>query len=82
MSGATQPWSPELDAVIAAPKHHRLLFENDRVRILDTRGTPAVAAGNVLWSGPLGPHTLENVGPTELHVVSTELKDPAAKDNL
>ena len=31
------PWPPELDAVIAAPKHHRLVFENERVRVLDTR---------------------------------------------
>ena len=31
------PWPPELDAVIAAPKHHRLVFENDQVRVLDTR---------------------------------------------
>src|SRR5436190_5957317 len=31
------PYPPELDAVIAAPKHHRLVFENDRVRVLDTR---------------------------------------------
>ena len=31
------PWPPELDAVIAAPKHHTLIFENERVRVLDTR---------------------------------------------
>lgn len=41
------------------------------------RGKPAVVAGTVLWSGPLGPHTLENVSLIELHVVSTELKDTA-----
>ena len=29
-----------MDALIAAPKHHRLLFENDRVRVLDTRIAP------------------------------------------
>lgn len=33
-------WPPELDALVAAPAHHRLLFENDRVRVLDTRITP------------------------------------------
>ena len=115
MSGATQHWPPELDALIAAPKHHRLLFENDRVRVLDTRIAPgdtvpvhthrwqAVnhvvawsdfvrrdAGGKVLvdtrgrpppvnlplivWGDPLPPHTLENVGTGELHVVSIELK--------
>src|SRR5579859_4410549 len=29
------PWPRELDAVIAAPDSHRLLFENDRVRVLE-----------------------------------------------
>ena len=107
-------WPPELDALVAASKHHRLVLENDRVRVLDTRiapgdtvplhthrwpavhqvmswsdfvrrdehgvvevdtrGKPAVAVGTALWSGPLGPHTLENVGAAELHVVSVELK--------
>src|SRR3954452_18464053 len=28
-------WDPELDAVKAAPKHHKVLFENDRVRVLE-----------------------------------------------
>ena len=115
MSGAAQPWPPELDAVIAAPRHHQVLFENDRVRVLDTRiapgdtvplhthrwpaahqvvswsdfvrrdaagqmtvdtrGKPAPAGSPaVLWGEPLPPHTLENVGSTELHVISTELK--------
>jgi len=27
---------PELDALTAAPAHHRLLMENDRVRVLET----------------------------------------------
>lgn len=37
-------WSSELDALVAAPEHHRLLFENDRVRVLDTR----IAAGDTV----------------------------------
>src|SRR6266540_2835693 len=32
------PWSEALDALQAAPRHHRVLFENDRVRVLATRG--------------------------------------------
>ncbi len=119
MSGAVQPWPPELDALVAAPKHHRLLFENDRVRVLDTRiapgdtvplhthrwpavheirswsdfvrrdaegrvtadtrGKPTPASlPAVMWGEPLPPHTLENVGSTELHVISTELKPAPA----
>lgn len=110
------PWPAALDALVAAPQHHKLLFENDRVRVLDTRIAPGDTVplhthrwpavnqinswsdfvrrdedGNVLvdtrgrpppaslpfvvWSEPLPPHTLENVGSAELHVVSTELKD-------
>ena len=115
---AAWPWPAAMDALIAAPKHHRLLFENDRVRVLDTRiapgeivplhthrwpavhqivswsdfvrrdtdgkvtadtrGKPAPASlPAVLWGEPLPPHTLENVGSAELHVISTELKDTA-----
>jgi hypothetical protein len=37
---ADWPWSDELDALMAAPKHHWLVFENDRVRVLDTRIAP------------------------------------------
>ena len=33
-------WPPELDALVAAPDHHTLLFENERVRVLDARILP------------------------------------------
>jgi hypothetical protein len=32
----TWPWPASLDALIAAPEHHKLLFENERVRVLST----------------------------------------------
>jgi len=108
-------WPDELDALVAAPEHHRRLLENDRVRVLETRiepgervplhthRWPAVyhvlswdhfvrrdADGRVLvdtrkgeaggepasaiWSEPLPPHTLENVGSAAIHLVSVELK--------
>lgn len=35
-----QDWPDELDALIASPDHHTLLFENDSVRVLDTRIGP------------------------------------------
>ena len=113
---AAWPWSDAMDALQAAPRHHRVVFENNRVRVLDTRigpgetvplhthrwatvthiqawsdfvrrdadgrvlvdtrGRPAPASlPFVAWSEPLPPHTLENVGATELHVVSVELKN-------
>lgn len=31
-----QPWPPELDGVTADPDHHRVLFENDEVRVIET----------------------------------------------
>ena len=108
----------ELDALIAAPEHHILLFENETVRVLDTCIVPgettrlhshrwpatlyilswsefvrrdengaiildsrtfhAVAQGSALWSPPLEPHTLENVGTTDFHVIAVELKTEPA----
>lgn len=112
-----QDWPEELDALTAAPRNHFLLFENDAVRVLDTRIVPGgtvplhthrwpsalyvitwsdfvrrdgagtvlvdsrggsgAAEGSALWSGPLAPHTLENVGTQELHIISIEVKNAA-----
>lgn len=115
-TAAADAWAPELDALAAAPEHHELLFENERVRVLatripagettavhthrwpavlvvdrwgpfvrrdgegvvvlDSRTVPALASpAPALWSAPLPPHTLENVGDGDVRVVSVELKD-------
>lgn len=110
--------SADLDALLAAPEHHRLAYEDDRVRVLETVIQPGdttplhahahpgtlyvlsgsdfirrdaegavildsrlagieLKSGDALWSGPLGPHTLENVGRTPIHIIATEIKsDP------
>jgi len=110
------PWPDFLDALVAAPDHHKLLLENDRVRVLNTR----VRAGDrtpvhthrwpsvlyvlswsnfvryddqgkvlvdsrrvdafkdppaVVWSPPLPPHSLQNIGQTDLIIIAIELKD-------
>jgi hypothetical protein len=110
-----QIWLEELDALIAAPKHHALLFENEIVRVLDTRVGPGeivplhthrwpsalyimnwsdfvrrdaegkvvadsravgeLPEGSAVWSGPMAPHTLENVGASELRAISVEVKE-------
>ena len=107
-------WPDSLDALTAAPGHHRLLLENDSVRVLealippgsrtpihthrwpatqyvlsfshfirrdaegsitlDSRSQPPLAPGAALWSGPLGPHSAENVGASDLRVIVVELK--------
>jgi hypothetical protein len=33
-------WPAELDAMTAAPEHHKLLFENEHVRVLEVRIAP------------------------------------------
>ncbi len=109
------PWPDSQDALIAAPNHHRLLFENERVRILEVRIGPGQlvpvhthrwpsavcvvsssdfircdAAGNVLfdsrtagpppskpivqWTEALPPHSVENIGKSEILLFTTELK--------
>ena len=115
MTEAAPPWPADLDALIAAPGQHRLLMENDRVRVLETQIAPGErtplhthrwpavhyivswsdfvrrdangvivldsrslarkpANGEALWGEALGPHTLENVGPTPLRIISVEIK--------
>lgn len=109
-------WPAELDALTASPEYHKLLFENEFVRVLDTHIAagkitnvhmhqyPAslyivswsdfirydaegnimvdskasglsAAAGSVLWSEPLAPHAVKNIGENDLHVISVELKN-------
>jgi hypothetical protein len=108
------PWPPELDALIAAPKHHTLILENEKLRLLDTKipagetvpvhthRWPGVyytlqfshfvrrdGEGNVLFDSRnmtgdrpsaaylenLPPHSVENVGDQDIHLVSVEMKD-------
>ena len=33
-------WRPELEAVTAAPQNHKVLFENDEVRVLEVTIAP------------------------------------------
>jgi hypothetical protein len=110
-----QQHAEDLDAVTAAPQNHRLLFENEMVRVLDTfvhpgqtvplhthkwpstnyllswsdfirrdshravlldsrSFSPIPATGSAFWGPPLAPHTLENIGESDLHVIAVELK--------
>jgi hypothetical protein len=110
------PWPDSLDALTAAPDYHRVILENERVRVLDTsiragertpvhtHRWPAVlyvlswsdfiryddkgnvlldsrevdalkAAPTVLWSAPLPPHSLLNIGAADMHIISVELKE-------
>jgi quercetin dioxygenase-like cupin family protein len=32
------------------------------------------AVGSALWAGPIGPHCVENVGTSDLHIVAVEIK--------
>src|SRR5579862_9057686 len=40
MPESTQEWPPGMDALVAAPSHHRLKMENEHVRVLETRIEP------------------------------------------
>ena len=117
MTDAEQPWGwpGNIDALVAAPAHHHLVFENDEVRVLDTRIGPGETVpmhthrwaaviyvittshvvrrgleGEVLldtrvtgeppepgagaWVAPMPPHTVENVGESEVRLLNLELK--------
>ena len=111
-----QAWPDELDAVVAAPAHHTVVLENDRVGVLVARVEPGDTVplhthrwpgvqylvsvadfvrrdgdGNVLvdsratglpkegplalWSEPLPPHELENIGGRPIEAIVVELKE-------
>jgi extradiol dioxygenase family protein len=65
------------------PSVHYVVSLSDFVRrdaagkvMLDSRTLPPAALSSpAWWSAPLAPHTLENVGQTELRVISVELKN-------
>ena len=42
--------------------------------LLDTRRASSPQPGATLWFEPLPPHSIENVGGTDLHVIMVELK--------
>jgi hypothetical protein len=42
--------------------------------VADSRRLGTAPDDQVLWSGPLGPHTLENVGDQDLWVIAVEQK--------
>jgi hypothetical protein len=44
LDAINQNWPEELDALVAAPQHHALLFENASVRVLHTRIAPGDTA--------------------------------------
>jgi hypothetical protein len=114
----TWPWPADLDAMVAAPGYHRVLYEDERIRVLDAHCRPGETVpvhthcwagvlyilassdfirrdpdGNVLvdtrsthttptlgsavWGAPLTPHSLENVGTSELRTLTVEMKDSA-----
>lgn len=107
-----------LDALVAAAEHHRLVLENDQVRVIETTigpgetvplhthcwpsilyvvacdhvvrrnadgevlldsragGGAAAEVGSAIWTGPMEPHTVENVGGSEIRLLNVELKRP------
>lgn len=110
------PWPDSLDALTAAPNHHFLLFENERVRVLQVRigpgetvpvhthrwpsvmqleswsdfirrdgegkllfdsrtAPPPPKIPCVVWTEPLPPHSVENIGGVEVRILSIELKE-------
>ena len=50
--------------------------DGDGRTVVDSRILGKGPQGNALWSEPLPPHTLENVGESELRAISVEVKNP------
>lgn len=48
--------------------------------LLDTRGGTRTEPGSAVWTEPLGPHSVENVGGNEIRIVAVELKSSPRAD--
>lgn len=107
MASLSSAVTPDMDPLIVAKDTHKLLFENQFVRVLEFRVPPGAVepmhahdkrvvvfltdfrarvtnqgaepkvverqAGGASWSDAVV-HTVENIGPTEMHGISIELK--------
>ena len=72
----THRW-PNVQYVLSGTDFVR--YDGDGDVALDTRaGAGPPRPATTLWSGPLPPHSLENVGEAELRLIMVELKDRAA----
>jgi hypothetical protein len=68
----THRW-PNVQYVVSSPDFIRR--DGEGAVLLDTRITQSRPAPPViLWSEPLPPHSIENVGEPDLHVIMVELK--------
>jgi mannose-6-phosphate isomerase-like protein (cupin superfamily) len=47
--------------------------------VADSRAGGKLPEGKAVWSEPLAPHTLENVGASELRAISVEVKENNSK---
>jgi mannose-6-phosphate isomerase-like protein (cupin superfamily) len=57
---------------------HFVRRDGEGAILADSRLSGKPAEGMAVWSAPLAPHTLENVGESELRVIGVELKSPGA----
>jgi quercetin dioxygenase-like cupin family protein len=68
----THPW-PSVFYIISWSDFVR--YDGEGHVLVDSRqGDNAETPPSVLWSEPLGPHSVENVGDAELHVIGIEIK--------
>ena len=109
------PYDEALDALSADGKHHKLVMENERVRVLETvipagahtaihthrwpsvlymlsvsdflryddrgnlitdsRTMPERPVGAAVYVPPMPPHSVKNIGATEIRMINVEWKD-------
>ena len=109
------PYDEVLDALIADSKHHKLIMENERVRVLETvipagartavhthrwpsvlymlsvseflryddrgnvitdsRANPPQPVGAAVFVPPMAPHSVQNIGSSDIRMINVEWKD-------
>ncbi len=67
MPDETWSWPDTMDATVAAPESHRVLYEDDRTRVLEVVIPPGVRAR-------AHPRPVENIDQVAYHAYRVELK--------
>jgi hypothetical protein len=78
-------WPDSLDAITAAPENHKVVFENDKIKVLEVTGAPYIFEPlhthkwpSIMWSASpnfaKAPHRVRNLSNLDILAYRVEFK--------